>query len=50
MDLSLVPQEQHYQEAAQSDFPGGLAENLAANAGDTGSIPASERFHMQWDN
>ena len=28
-------------------FPGGsVVESLPANAGDTGSIPALERFHM----
>ena len=30
------------------DFPGGsLVENLPANAGDMGSIPAPGRFHIQ---
>ena len=29
------------------DFPGGaVVKNLPANAGDTGSIPGPERFHM----
>ena len=29
------------------DFPGGSVDkSLPANAGDTGSIPALERFHM----
>ena len=29
------------------DFPGGpVVKNLPANAGDTGSVPALERFHM----
>jgi hypothetical protein len=33
------------------DFPGdSVDKNLPANAGDTGSIPGLERFHMLWSN
>lgn len=33
------------------DFPGGpVAESLPANAGDMGSIPGLEGFHIPWDN
>ena len=33
------------------DFPGGTVDkNPPANAGDTGSIPGPERFHMPWSN
>ena len=33
------------------DFPGGTVDkNLPANAGDTGSIPGPESFHMPWSN
>ena len=33
------------------DFPGGTVDkNPPANAGDTGSIPGLERFHMPWSN
>ena len=33
---------------SKQDFPGGLLlGNVTANAGDTGSIPGPERFHMQ---
>ena len=33
------------------DFSGGsVVENPPAKAGDTGSIPGSERFHMPWGN
>ena len=32
-------------------FPGGaVAENLPANAGDTGSSPGLGRSHMPWSN
>ena len=34
-----------------SDFPGGpVVKSLPANAGDMGSIPGPERFHMLWGN
>ena len=33
------------------DFPGGaVVKNPPANAGDTGSSPGPERFHMPWSN
>ena len=33
------------------DFPGGpVVKNLPANAGDMGSIPGPERFHMLQGN
>ena len=33
------------------DFSGGpVIENLLANAGDMGSIPGLEGFHMLWSN
>ena len=33
------------------DFPGGpVVKNPPANAGDMGSIPCPERFHMPWSN
>ena len=33
------------------DFPAGpVVKNLPANAGDMGSIPGPERFHMLWGN
>ena len=33
------------------DFPGGpVVKNPPANAGDMGSIPGPERFHMLWGN
>ena len=42
----LQPQEQGNENGAQ-DFPGGpVAENLPANAGDTGSNPGPGRSHM----
>ena len=32
-------------------LPGGsVVKNLPVNAGDTGSIPDPERFHMQWSS
>jgi len=35
----------------KGDFPGGpVVNNLLANAGDRGSIPASGRLHMQQSN
>ena len=35
----------------KKDFPDGTVdENLPANAGDTGSTPGRERFHMLWVN
>ena len=35
----------------KGDFPGGpVVNNLPANAGDRGSIPASGRLHMQQSN
>ena len=33
----------------QNYLPGGAVDkNLRANAGDTGSVPDPERFHMPW--
>ena len=33
------------------DFPGGtVVKNRPANAGDTGSSPGPEGFHMPWSN
>ena len=38
-------------EITMLDFPGGSVDkSLPANAGDTGSIPALERFHMPLSN
>ena len=40
-----------YKNGIDRDFPGGsVVKNLPANAGDMGSIPDLERFHMLWSN
>ena len=40
-----------YIKSAILDFPGGpVVQNLSANVGDMGSIPAPGTFHMPQDN
>ena len=55
--ITSTPQVQHHSPAwvlyriVGGDFPGDpVVKNLPANAGDMGSIPGPERFHMPWGN
>ena len=49
--ITLAQEWNTSQKSIRWDFPGGpVVKNPLANAGDSGSIPGSGRFHMPWGN